>query len=187
MLAGLSLITSHTKVYAQQNCLMASSNRNGVVNGPIVCSGGSKGVLTTTSSNGNEIKIDMSGHSGKEAVKIMSGADITIMKKLTVTKWSDQKPVIKVLSGGKLTLKGEVTFEGVTGKVIEVNGGMLMLDGVGMIEGKGVGSGPVMLVNNGGTLMMMGKSKITIKGDGSGKGVQMGSNGEVDDDEGCDF
>ncbi|ENN93967.1 autotransporter [Bartonella bovis m02] len=179
MLAGLSLITSHTKVYAQnQNCTIADSNRNGVVNGPIVCSG-RKGVLTTSGSNGNEIEINMSGHPDKEAVKIMSGANIMIMKKLmvTVTKWSGKNlPVIKVDKGGKLMLLGGVEVD-VTGvgmkKVIEVNGGMLMLDGVGMIEGKG--SGEVMLVNNGGTLMMMGESKITIKGDGSGKGVQMGS------------
>ncbi|WP_192812516.1 hypothetical protein, partial [Bartonella bovis] len=174
MLAGLSLITSHTKAYAkQQNCPMASSDGSGVVNGPIVCSGGVATTLNTTSSSGKEIKINMSGHSDKEAVKIMSGADIMIMKKLTVTgAVKGSGPVIKVLSGGKLMLKGGVEVD-VTGKVIEVNGGMLMLDGVGMIEGKG--SGEVMLVNNGGTLMMMGNSAITIKGDGSGKGVQMGS------------
>ncbi|WP_210162044.1 hypothetical protein, partial [Bartonella bovis] len=103
MLAGLSLITSHTKAYAkQQNCgIVSDPNR------PIVCDGRSKGVLTT-SSDGSEIEIDMSKHSG-EAVKIMSGADITIMKKLTVkvTKWSGKNlPVIKVDGGRKLKLRG---------------------------------------------------------------------------------
>ncbi|ENN91110.1 hypothetical protein [Bartonella bovis] len=180
MLAGLSLITSHTKAYAQSqtNCPMASSNRNGVVNGPIVCDG-EKGVLNTSGGGSKiEIKMDMSKHSGKEAVKITGpGTNITIMKslKVKVTKWSGKGSVIKVEKGGELTLKGEVDVEGVvgTGKVIEVDGGMVVLgEGVGKIEGKG--SGEVMLVNNGGTLMMMGKSAITIKGSG-GKGVYMGS------------
>ncbi|WP_192812517.1 hypothetical protein, partial [Bartonella bovis] len=169
MLAGLSLITSHTKAYAKQNCTIVSDN-----NKPIVCSGGKGGTLTT-SGDDSEIKINMSGHSGKEAVKIMSGADIMIMKKLKVTGMvKGSGPVIKVLSGGKLMLKGGVEVDGVTGKVIEVDGGMIVLgDGVKKVEGSG--SGEVMLVNNGGTLMMMGNSAITIKGDGSGKGVQMGS------------
>ncbi|WP_152023266.1 hypothetical protein [Bartonella bovis] len=178
MLAGLSLITSfHTKAYAQQtkNCPIAD-NSSGVVDEPIVCDGSSGTTVLNTSSGGSKIEmdIDMGKHSGKEAVKIMSGADITIMKSLKVTGWSGQKPVIKVEKGGKLMMKGEVEVN-VTGvgmkKVIMVDGGMLMLDGVGMIEGKG--SGEVIEVNKEGTLMLMGKSTITIKG--SGKGVQMGS------------
>ncbi|WP_192812508.1 hypothetical protein, partial [Bartonella bovis] len=95
MLAGLSLITSHTKAYAQsQNCTIVDSNRNGVVDKPIVCSG-RKGVLNTSSSGrGNkiemEIKMDM--HPDAEAAVTVtgSGTNIIATKKLmvTVTKWS---------------------------------------------------------------------------------------------------
>ncbi|ENN92716.1 hypothetical protein m02_10260, partial [Bartonella bovis m02] len=141
-----------------------------------MCDGrkGENGMLTTKGSGDIEIKMNM--HPSAEAVKITGGADITIMKKLKVTGWSGKNlPVIKVEKGGELTLKGGVEVEGVvgTGKVIEVDGGMVVLgEGVKKVEGKG--SGEVMLVNNGGTLMMMGNSAITIKGSG-GKGVQMGS------------
>ncbi|WP_152023263.1 hypothetical protein [Bartonella bovis] len=128
MLAGLSLITSHTKVYAkQQKCPMVD-NSSGV--GPIVCDKGETGMLTTTSSGGSKIEmdIDMGKHPDAEAaVTIKNRADIIATKKLKVkvTKWSGQKPVIKVDGGGKLTLKGEVEVTGVvgTGKVIEVNKG----------------------------------------------------------------
>ncbi|WP_152023276.1 hypothetical protein [Bartonella bovis] len=145
MLAGLSLITSHTKVYAKQKCPMVESTGD-VVNEPIVCDGG-KGTLTTTKGSGGEIKmeIDMSKHSGEEAaVTIKNGADIIATKKLMVTKWSGKGPVIKVEgSGGKLMLLGGVEVD-VTGvgmkKVIEVNkGGELMLLGGRRLRWMGVG------------------------------------------------
>ncbi|ENN92914.1 hypothetical protein m02_10110 [Bartonella bovis m02] len=158
MLAGLSLITSHTKVYAQQtNCGTVDSTGD-VVNEPIVCDRSGTMVLNTSSSGrGNKIEIKMSKHSDKEAVKIMGGADIIAIKKLTVTVtgWNGKGPVIKVDGGGKLTLKGGVEVTGVVKgveKVIEVNGG--------------------------GELMLMGKSTIKVDGSGgNGKvvGVQMGS------------
>ncbi|WP_152023280.1 hypothetical protein [Bartonella bovis] len=170
MLAGLSLITSHTKAYAQQNCPMVDNSRGDVVDEPIVCDGrsGGKGMLNTSrGGSGNEIKMEikMDMHPSAEAAVTVtgSGTNIIATKKLmvTVTKWSGKNlPVIKVDKGGKLILDGgvevDVTGAGVTGmkKVIEVNGGE--------------------------TLMLMGESKITIKGDGSGGngkvvGVQMGS------------
>ncbi|ENN92916.1 hypothetical protein m02_10080 [Bartonella bovis m02] len=154
MLAGLSLITSHTKAYAQnQKCGTVSSDGSGVVNEPIVCDRGETTVLNT-SSGSSKIEIKMNMHPGEEAaVTIKNRADIIATKKLkvTVTGWSGKGPVIKVLSGGELTLKGgvDVTGVGVTGKVIEVNGG--------------------------GTLMLMGESKIKVEGSGTGLvGVQMG-------------
>ncbi|WP_152023250.1 hypothetical protein [Bartonella bovis] len=156
MLAGLSLITSHTKAYAQQtkNCTIANS-KGDVVNEPIVCSGGVTGMLNTSRGRGREIKmeIDMSGHSGEEtAVTVTgSGTNIIATKKLMVTgmvKGSGQKPVIKVDNKGKLMLLGEVDVD---------------------VTGAGVtGMKKVIEVNSGGTLMMDGESTITIKGDGSG-------------------
>ncbi|ENN92912.1 hypothetical protein m02_10120 [Bartonella bovis m02] len=162
MLAGLSLITSHTKAYAQsQNCTIANSKGDGVVDKPIVCDKGATGMLNT-SGGGSEIEIDMSKHPDKEAVKIMSGANIMIMKKLKVTGMvKGSGPVIKVERGGKLMLLGEVDVEGVTGmkKVIMVEGGMVVLgDGVKKVVGKGVEK--VIEVNGGGTLMMMGEVEV---------------------------
>ncbi|ENN91106.1 hypothetical protein m02_10440 [Bartonella bovis m02] len=161
MLAGLSLITSHTKVYAkQQNCGTVSSDGSGVVNKPIVCdrSSGTM-VLNTSSGRGNEIEINMSKHSNAEtAVTITgSGTNIIATKKLKVTGMvkggSGKGPVIKVLSGGKLMLHGGVE-----------------------VEVTGAGMKKVIEVNSGGTLMMDGESTIKVKGDGTGLvGVQMGS------------
>ncbi|WP_152023259.1 hypothetical protein [Bartonella bovis] len=80
MLAGLSLITSHTKAYAQsQNCTIVSDN-----NKPIVCDKSSGTMVLNINRGGKEIKIDMSGHSG-EAVKITGGANIMTTKSLKFT------------------------------------------------------------------------------------------------------
>ncbi|WP_152023273.1 hypothetical protein [Bartonella bovis] len=161
MLAGLSLITSHTKVYAkQQKCPMVDNSR-GV--GPIVCDRGETGMLTTTSSgrggSSNEIKmdIDMSMHSNAEAaVTIKNGADIIATKKLKVkvTKWSGQKPVIKVDNKGKLMLKGEVE-----------------------VDVTGVGMKKVIEVNNGGTLMLMGGRRLRWMGVGGVRGWSLRGRG----------
>ncbi|ENN91916.1 hypothetical protein [Bartonella bovis] len=111
MLAGLSLITSHTKAYAQsQNCTIVDH-----LNKPIVCDRGVTGMLNTSRGD-REIKmdIDMGKHSG-EAVKITGGANIMTTKKLMVkvTKWSGKGSVIKVEgSGGKLMLLGGVDVDG---------------------------------------------------------------------------
>ncbi|WP_158245041.1 hypothetical protein, partial [Bartonella bovis] len=65
---------------------------------PIVCDGGGTRMLNSTSSG--EIKIDMDTGSVKEAaVTVKNGADITIIKKITVIKGSGSGlPVINVLN-----------------------------------------------------------------------------------------
>ncbi|WP_192812775.1 hypothetical protein [Bartonella bovis] len=209
LMAGLSLITSHTsKAYAQaHNC--GSGGGVGTVkndNKPIVCDS-SSGTKTLNSSGGGEIKINMDKDPGKSAVTVTgSGTNITIIKKITVTgsggKGSDQKPVIKVLNKGQLTLDEDVDVKGVTGgmqKVIAVegqgssvtlkgkltgfervqvkNGGMVVFEkGVKGIEGMKV------KINDGGMVNMMGDvafnsvggAGIQITGDGAGKATVMG-------------
>ncbi|WP_146023874.1 hypothetical protein, partial [Bartonella bovis] len=97
-MAGLSLITSHTsKAYAQKNC--GSGGTVGVVNNePIVCDGGVTRMLNNSSGSG--IEINMDGGSGEAAaVTVKDGADITIIKKITVIKGSGSGlPVINVLN-----------------------------------------------------------------------------------------
>ncbi|WP_152023184.1 hypothetical protein [Bartonella bovis] len=126
LMAGLSLITSHTsKAYADQNC---GSSRGGVKtissDQPIVCSSGETRILSSTSS-GRDINIDMDRGPG-EAVKITGpGTNITIIKKITVTgSGGSGLPVIKVLNKGQLTLDEDVDVEGATGmqKAIVVDG-----------------------------------------------------------------
>ncbi|WP_152023183.1 hypothetical protein [Bartonella bovis] len=213
LMAGLSLITSHTsKAYAKdQNC---GSSGGGVVktiqhnDQPIVCSSGETRILSSTR-GGKEININMDtgpGEAAGAAVTVKDGANITILKKITVTgsggKGSDQKPVIKVLNKGQLTLDEDVDVGGATGmqKAIVVdgsessvtlkgkltgfervqvkNGGAVTLlkDGVKGIEGMKV------KINDGGMVNMMGDvafnsvggAGIQITGDGAGKATVMG-------------
>ncbi|WP_192812521.1 hypothetical protein [Bartonella bovis] len=202
MLAGLSLITSHTKAYAQsQNCTIVSDN-----NKPIVCDKSSGTMVLNINRGGKEIKIDMSGHSGKEAVKITgSGTNIMTTKSLKFTVTGAVKgsgPVIKVEKGGKLMLHEgvEVDVTGVTGmkKVIMVDGGMLMVDkqltgvegvqvkggmivlgdGVKKVVGgrsEGWGGSGVEFIGTGGTLMMMGD--VTFEGVTEGININGGGSG----------
>ncbi|WP_146023870.1 hypothetical protein, partial [Bartonella bovis] len=140
-MAGLAL-TSHTsKAYAQaQNCGRGGGSV-GVVSGnePIVCDR-SSGTKTLNSSSGGEIEINMNTGSGEAAVTVKNGANITIVaKKLKVTgSKGSGLPVIKVLSGGKLTLNQEVDVKGVTGmikKEIVVDGSESSVTLKGVLKG----------------------------------------------------
>ncbi|ENN94023.1 hypothetical protein m02_01810 [Bartonella bovis m02] len=195
MLAGLSLITSHTKAYAQnQNCTIVSN-----LNGPIVCDGGKggNGMLNTSSDRGGskiEIKMDMSKHSGKEAVKITGGANIIATKKLKVTgavKGSGKNlPVIKVDgSGGKLMLLGGVDVDGGAkikgsggnGKVVGVQMGgtekLVMMRNVifeGVTEGINIKGG-----GRRGAANVMGMGTMTVNGSGV-VGIKVEDTGTID-------
>uniref|UniRef100_UPI001957A5CE hypothetical protein n=1 Tax=Bartonella bovis TaxID=155194 RepID=UPI001957A5CE len=150
LMAGLAL-TSHTsKAYAQKNC--GSGSGVSVVRGnePIVCGKGDGTRILNSSGGDININMDMGGGSG-EAIKITGpNTNITIMKKLTVKgSRGSGKPVIKVLSGGALTLDQEVNVEGAgeMKKTIVVEGGnsSVMLNGV--LKGF---EGMEMGINNGG-------------------------------------
>ncbi|WP_152023202.1 hypothetical protein [Bartonella bovis] len=203
LMAGLSLITSHTsKAYANQNCGSGSGAK--VVSGdnkPIVCD--SRGTRTLNSSGGGEIKINMDKDPGKSAAVTVRGprTEITIIKKLKVTgSKGGGLPVINVLSGGKLTLVEEVDVMGagiqkeivvegsessvtLKGKLtgfegVQVNnGGMVVLgEKVTGIEGMKV------KINDGGGMVRFdenvtfnnGEAGIQITGDGAGKATVMG-------------
>ncbi|ENN92719.1 hypothetical protein BBbe_01860 [Bartonella bovis 91-4] len=89
LMAGLALITSHTKAYAQaHNC--GSSRGVTTISGdnkPIVCDGGVTRILN--SSSGRDIEINMDTGPGKSAGAAVtvtgSGTNITIGKTLKVT------------------------------------------------------------------------------------------------------
>ncbi|WP_152023196.1 hypothetical protein [Bartonella bovis] len=203
LMAGLSLITSHTsKAYADQNC--GSSGGVGTVktiqhnDQPIVCDSRETRILSSTR-GGKDININMDKHSGKAAVTVKDGANITILKKLKVTGGlkGGGLPVIKVLNKGQLTLVEEVDVEGVTGgmqKVIAVEGQGSSVTLKGVLKGfervKINDGGAVTLlkdgveikkveVNNGGTVrfdesVAFNNGEAGIKIEGTGKASVMG-------------
>ncbi|AQX19234.1 beta strand repeat-containing protein [Bartonella sp. WD16.2] len=143
IVAGLALITSQ-KVYAQlktENCMGWVEDMGGLLamhhdkrEGKIVCN----------SQSGTRVlqgvrEIDMSNpDDGEEAVKITgSGANITIVEKLTVTdkSKSSDKSAIRVEEGARLTFEKDVSITNVqkvmevdgSGSVITVNGGTFRL------------------------------------------------------------
>ncbi|WP_158244989.1 hypothetical protein, partial [Bartonella bovis] len=139
LMAGLAL-TSHTsKAYAQKNCGSGGGSVGVVRDGePIVCDK-SSGTKTLNSSSGGDINInmDMGGGSKEAAVTVKGqGTNITIIKSLKVTgSGGSGLPVIKVLSGGKLTLDEDVSVDvaGATIKkeiVVEGQGSSVTLKGV---------------------------------------------------------
>ncbi|ENN91102.1 hypothetical protein BBbe_10220 [Bartonella bovis 91-4] len=156
LMAGLALITSHTKAYADQNC--GSGRGGGVVktiqhnDQPIVCDSRGTRILSSTS-NGRDINIDMNKGGGSEeaAVTVKDGANITILKKITVTGSkgggkSGSLPVIKVSNAGKLTLDEEVDVGGATIKK------EIVVDGVGSsvtLKGRLTGFERVQVKNGG--------------------------------------
>ncbi|WP_146023823.1 beta strand repeat-containing protein, partial [Bartonella bovis] len=205
LMAGLSLITSHTKAYAESNCGKGGSGVSTIRHNdqPIVCDGGVTRILSSTS-DGREIEIDMNQGPGEAAVTVTGkGTNITILKKITVTKGksgSQNLPVIKVLSKGQLTLMGDVDVSraGMIKKEIEVNGagssftmhgelkgfegiqvkdgGAIVLgDGVKTITGKGSGSGGIEMQGSGGTVTLLGD----VAFDSVGAGIKIMGNGKA--------
>ncbi|WP_208431833.1 hypothetical protein, partial [Bartonella schoenbuchensis] len=155
VLAGLALSTAQ-EVYAQsQNC-------NGVASSGSGGSGSdrSEGRIECDKSSGKKTlegvrTINMGTDSGAPAVKVYgSKANITISSEpLTITGGgSNTNPAIKVESGGKLILGGEVSITGVN-KGIEVSGGgsvTVVKGSIGVKDGGAVievnGTGDVTLV-----------------------------------------
>ncbi|WP_204379490.1 hypothetical protein, partial [Bartonella bovis] len=138
LMAGLSLITSHTsKAYAQAlNCGGGSSVSTISSNEPIVCDRSSR-TRVLNSISGSEIEINMdTGRDPKEAAVTVkgSGTNITIVKRLTVTGNGKNLPVIKVYGGGALTLVEEVDVSGAKEMqkaiVVEGQGSSVTLNGV---------------------------------------------------------
>ncbi|MEL6093421.1 beta strand repeat-containing protein [Bartonella schoenbuchensis] len=183
ILAGLALMTSQTKVYAQaQNCKgLANSGDGDVSSGLIVCDGGAEG---TGGSNGEltgNRDIDMSKYSGKAAVTV-TGANtkITIKSKLTVTdKSGNDTTAIKVYDGGVLKLVGDVSIAGVQ-KGIVVEGPSSSVTVVqGKIGVKAGGGGSLIEVKNSGKVVLMeGVTVGTISGNNAGE-VVINNGGDV--------
>ncbi|MEL6093424.1 right-handed parallel beta-helix repeat-containing protein [Bartonella schoenbuchensis] len=167
ILAGLALMTSQTKVYAQAK---EAKNCNGLAGGgedkgeePIVCDGGAGGTGDRKGVLSGERNIDMNGYPDYDAAVTvynkMSGrttTNIRIVAPLTVTdsKGSNNNPAIKVSDRGVLKLVGKVSVTEVK-KGIVVDG---LKSSVTVVEGKiGVrnGGGPVIEVKGGGTVELM--------------------------------
>ncbi|MEL6093448.1 hypothetical protein [Bartonella schoenbuchensis] len=181
ILAGLALMASQTKVYAQaQNCKGLTGSSDGDDgSGLIVCDGGAegtgvqKGVGTLTGKR----DINMSVHSGQAAVTVTGAkTNITISSELKVTDKSSKNnnPAIKVHKQGKLMLVGGVSVEGVQ-KGIVVEGPS---SSVTVVQGKiGVrkGGGPVIEVKNNGEVVLM--EGVTVTGSGGSEGEVVINNG----------
>ncbi|WP_343358089.1 NosD domain-containing protein [Bartonella schoenbuchensis] len=185
ILAGLALMTSQTKVYAQaQNCKGLGGGRGGSQtdseSGLIVCDGGEKGTGWSDGSGWGELSgtnrnIDMSKYSDYEAAVTITGANtkIKIKSKLTVRdkSGSSQKTAIKVYDGGKLALVGGVDVTEVKkGIVVDGRGSsvMVMTGSIGVRKG---GGGSLIEVKNGGEVMLMKEVKVTGSGNVNGEVV----------------
>ncbi|WP_343358100.1 right-handed parallel beta-helix repeat-containing protein [Bartonella schoenbuchensis] len=177
ILAGLALMTSQTKVYAQaQNCKgLGGSDDN--ENQPIVCDGGKDGRGSGSGGgpaksgewgvlSGENRNIDMSKHSDKAAVEVYNGsggeAKIRISSSLKVTdNGGKNNTAIKVHKGGELVLVGDVNVTGVKkGIVVDGRGSSVMVM-TGSIGVKTGGGGSLIEVKNGGEVML--NKWVTIK------------------------
>ncbi|WP_208540662.1 right-handed parallel beta-helix repeat-containing protein, partial [Bartonella capreoli] len=166
ILAGLALMTSQNKVYAQaQNCKGLGGDKDSAFD-PIVCDGttdgrgsgggpaksGEWGVLS-----GENRNIDMSKHSDKAAVTVTGpSTNITIKSELRVTNKSGKNTTaIKVEKGGKLALVGGVDVTDVKkGIVVDGRGSSVMVvkGTIGVRAGRD--AGPVIEVSNNGKVML---------------------------------
>ncbi|MEL6089667.1 beta strand repeat-containing protein [Bartonella schoenbuchensis] len=180
ILAGLALMTSQTKVYAQ------AKNCNGVTNGdgqgddksdqPIVCDGGPGGTGGVLEGNRT---IDMNVHSGETAVTITgSSTKITIVGPLKVWdsdggRSSNDNMAIKVDGGGELT----VDNADVTGvqKGIVVDGSKSSVTVVEGTIGVRAGGGPVIEVSSGGKVVL--NDGVTVELNGGSEGEVVINNG----------
>ncbi|WP_152023201.1 beta strand repeat-containing protein [Bartonella bovis] len=179
LMAGLSLITSHTsKAYADQNC--GSSRGGGVkvvgdVVGPIVCD--SRETRTLNSRSGGDIEINMDrGRGSKEAAVTVTGqgTNITIMKKLKITGTGKASVMgmgktMTVTKGGGIQMDGTGTAD-VMGLTIMGSGGMgVDMQGTGTMELNKVNvSGFTMGVNAmSGKVNINGNSTITVTNSGT--------------------
>ncbi|WP_343358084.1 hypothetical protein AAJP84_04205 [Bartonella schoenbuchensis] len=175
ILAGLALMTSQNKVYAQaQNCKGLAGSRGGggtdSESGLIVCDGGKDGRGATNGEWGElsgKRDIDMSGHSDKAAVTVYNGsggrAKIMIKDKLTVTDskgTSNNTTAIKVEKGGELVVV-DADVAGVQ-KGIEVSGSGSSVTVVkGTIGVRAKGGGSLIEVSNNGEVVL--NKWVTIK------------------------
>ncbi|MEL6089186.1 right-handed parallel beta-helix repeat-containing protein [Bartonella schoenbuchensis] len=178
ILAGLALMTSQTKVYAQaQNC-------KGVVNGGeeddksglIMCDGGPEGSGRGGVLDGDR-DIDMNRQSGA-AVTITNNTKITIVGPLKVWDSSggrgkNNNPAIKVDQQGKLTVMN-ANVGGVK-KGMEVSGPSSSVTVLQGTIGVGNGMGPVIEVRDNGRVVL--NDGVTVELNGSSTGEVVIENG----------
>ncbi|MEL6089196.1 beta strand repeat-containing protein [Bartonella schoenbuchensis] len=182
ILAGLALMTSQTKVYAQaQNC-------KGVVNGDgdgqgddkgglIMCDGESGGTGGPGGVLDGDRDIDMNMYSGETAVTI-TGASTKITIKSELTVWDSRgtgnnTTAIKVGGQGKLTVMN-ANVTGVKKGIVVSDSGSSVTVVQGSI-GVGMGMGPVIEVSNNGRVVL--NDGVTVTGSGSSTGEVVIENG----------
>ncbi|ENN91024.1 hypothetical protein m07a_10290 [Bartonella schoenbuchensis m07a] len=191
VLAGLTLITAQTKVYAQsQNCNgIANSRATGVPGDPsgdspkgkIECDGsrvgGKGGNGDRNGQLGGERTIDMKDEPSKPAVKVYNRADITITSgKLTITDKgkSNTGPAIQVDKQGKLTLAGNVDIKDVKKGIVADGKGSSVTVLKGSI-GVRAGGGYVIGVKDGGEATLI--KGVKVNGGGNNTGIEVGGTG----------
>ncbi|MEL6093941.1 hypothetical protein [Bartonella schoenbuchensis] len=185
ILAGLALMASQTKVYAQaQNCKGLTGDRNGDASDkPIVCDGTDKGSgwRNGVGELSGKRNIDMSGHSGQAAVTITGPrTNIRISSELKVrdSRGSNNNPAIKVSDRGVLMLVGDVSVEGVQ-KGIEVSdSGSSVTVVQGKIGVRKAGGGSLIEVKNSGKVVLMEEVTVGTISE-SGEVVVINNGGDV--------
>ncbi|OPB29070.1 hypothetical protein BWD121_000750 [Bartonella sp. WD12.1] len=178
LLAGVSLIATQEKVYAQSQGACKGAADGGDDEQPIVCGGTSDGVgggVVLSVSDGvlkSDRTIDMSKYIGMPAVEVRGGADIMMSGTLRVTNTGDRgssgrnEPAIKVHGGGKLKLM-EAT-------IVDVHKGIVVGDGSVTVVTGSIGvkkDGVVLEVKNKGRVMLNRGVR------GVGTGIEVGEGG----------
>ncbi|OPB29068.1 hypothetical protein BWD121_000730 [Bartonella sp. WD12.1] len=180
LLAGVSLIATQEKVYAQSqgNCrVVADTGSDGEQ--PIVCGGRERGDASDVVLRDNR-DIDMGKYLGMPAVEVHGDADITMSGTLRVTNTGDRgrssndnQPAIKVHDGGVLKLM-EATIVDVS-KGIEADGGFVTVV-AGSIGVKN-GGDAVIEVSKGGRVTLMMKGRGVSGGGSNSTGIEVGDGG----------
>ncbi|MEL6089202.1 beta strand repeat-containing protein [Bartonella schoenbuchensis] len=181
ILAGLALMTSQTKVYAQAQ---QAKNCKGMVNGgdgdesdqPIVCDGGLKGRGDHKGELSGGRTINMNGHPGVAVTITGSSTKIRINSELTVwdSRGSNDTTAIKVDKGGELKLVGDVSVTDVKKGIVVSDSGSSVTVVQGSI-GVGMGMGPVIEVSKEGKVVLM--EDVTVTGSGGSEGEVVINNG----------
>ncbi|MEL6089684.1 right-handed parallel beta-helix repeat-containing protein [Bartonella schoenbuchensis] len=183
ILAGLALMTSQTKVYAQaQNCKgVVSGGEEDDKSGLIMCDGGLEGSGRDGVLEGDR-DIDMNGHSGETAVTITGASTkITIVGPLKVKDSSggrgdNDTTAIKVDQQGKLTVMN-ANVGGVKKGIVVSDSGSSVTVVQGSI-GVGMGMGPVIEVSKEGKVVLMEDVTVELNGGSEGE-VVINNGGDV--------
>ncbi|MEL6093446.1 hypothetical protein [Bartonella schoenbuchensis] len=184
ILAGLALMTSQTKVYAQpQNCKGLASGKGGSQtdsqSGLIVCDGGPEGKGTGGELSGRR-DIDMSKYSGQAAVTVYNKdrrgttTNIRIVAPLTVTDsiGGSNTTAIKVYQQGVLTVMNATVEKVQKGIVVDGSKSSVTVMKGSIGVRKGGDAGPVIEVSKEGKVVLMEGVKVgTISGSNAGEVV----------------